>query len=171
MLRHYYDLSQMRRERGYTQAAKVFHNHKEHQEAFAHDRLLKILQGEVSGVVRGLRRMASCRDLSDSDRKTIDSVCGYFENNAERMRYREYLAAGYPIATGVIEGACRHVIKDRMEQGGMRWTLAGAEAMLNARAVNASSEAETFHAWRQREEVKRVHPHRQLVGEYHGYKA
>ena len=152
-------------------AAKVFHSHKEHQEAFAQDRLLKILHGEVSGVVRGLRRMASFRDLSDSDRKTIDSVCGYFENNAERMRYSEYLAAGYPIATGVIEGACRHVIKDRMEQGGMRWTLAGAEAMLNARAVNASSEAEAFHAWRQREEAKRVHPHRQLVGEYHGYKA
>ena len=63
------------------------------------------------------------------------TVCNYFENNASRMRYDEYLAADYPIATGVIEGACRHVIKDRMEQGGMRWTLAGAEAMLKLRGV------------------------------------
>lgn len=152
-------------------AAKIFHGHKEHQEAFAQDRLLRILQGEVAGVVKGLRRMASCQGLCGSDRKEIETVCGYFENNAERMRYHEYLAAGYPIATGVIEGACRHVIKDRMEQGGMRWTLEGAEAMLNLRAVNASSEAESFHAWRQREEAKQVHPQRRLVEGYAGFKA
>jgi hypothetical protein len=152
-------------------AAKVFHGHKEHQEAFARDRLLRILQGEVAGVVKGLRRMASCQELCDSDRKEIETVCGYFENNADRMRYHAYLAAGYPIATGVIEGACRHVIKDRMEQGGMRWTLEGAEAMLNLRAVNASSEAESFHVWRQQEEAKRVHPQRGLMEGYEGFKA
>ena len=109
--------------------------------------------------------------LSDADAKTIATVCGYFENNAERMRYDEYLAAGYPIATGVIEGACRHVIEDRMEQGGMRWTLAGAQAMLNLRAVNASNAAEEFGNWRQVEGAERVHPHRQLVGSYEGFPA
>jgi len=150
-------------------AAKVFHAHKEQQEAFAQNRLLRILSGEVASVVKGLRRMASLNDVGDKDREEIATVCNYFENNAERMRYDEYLRAGYPIATGVIEGACRHVIKDRMEQGGMRWTLEGAQAMLNLRAVNASSEAEKFNRWRQQEEAKRVHPYRELVEGYKGF--
>jgi hypothetical protein len=147
-------------------AAKVFHCHKEHQEAFARDRLLRVLRGEVLGVVKGLRRMASSKSLEGSDLETVETVCNYFENNAARMRYDRYLAAGYPIATGVIEGACRHVIKDRMEQGGMRWTLAGAEAMLNVRSVNASSESEAFQNWRRKEGAERHHPHRQLIEGY-----
>lgn len=151
-------------------AAKVFHSHKEYQEAFAYDRLLRILHGEVSGVVKGLRRMATDQVLRGASLKEITTVCNYFENNAHRMRYDEYLKAGYPIATGVIEGACRHVIKDRMEQGGMRWRLVGAEAMLNVRAVNASSEWEEFAQWRQLHEAKRVHPHRALVAEYQGFR-
>jgi hypothetical protein len=152
-------------------AAKAFYKHKEQQEAFAQERLLRVLRGEVLSVVVGLRRMASLHGLEGSQWDEITTVCHYFENNAERMRYDEYLPAGYPIATGVIEGACRHVIKDRMEQGGMRWTLEGADAMLDLRAVNASSEAEEFYVWRQLEGAKRVHPHRQLVAGYDGFKA
>jgi hypothetical protein len=152
-------------------AAKVFHTHKEHQEAFAHKRLLRILRGEVSGVVKGLRRMATEHEFHGAQLKEISTVCNYFENNAHRMRYDEFLKAGYPIASGVIEGACRHIIKDRMEQGGMRWRLLGAEAMLNVRAVNASSEWEKFGRWRQTEQAKQVHPHRSLVAEYQGFAA
>jgi hypothetical protein len=152
-------------------AAKVFHAHKEHQEAFAQDRLLRILRGEVSAVVTGMRRMASQRNLKGQGLKEVATACNYFEKNAHRMRYDKYLQAGYPIASGVIEGACRHVIKDRMEQGGMRWTLKGAEAMLNVRSVCASSEWEKFGTWRQAEEAKRVHPHRALVAMYKGFKA
>jgi hypothetical protein len=152
-------------------AAKAFHSHKEYQEAFAQDRLLRILQGDVTGVITGMRRMASQRNLSGQARKDVTTACNYFENNAQRMRYDEYLKAGYPIASGVIEGACRHVIKDRMEQGGMRWTLAGAEAMLNVRSVCASSEWAEFGTWRQAEEAQRLHPHRAMVENYHGFKA
>lgn len=152
-------------------AAKVFATHAEHREAFAQDRLLRILRGEVRGVVKGLRRMASERGLRGAALKEVRTVCSYFERNAQRMRYDEYLRAGYPIASGVIEGACRHVIKDRMEQGGMRWTLAGAEAMLHVRAVSASDAWEEFNHWRQAEEVQRVHPHRACIAEYKGFKA
>ena len=147
-------------------AAKVFHTDAKQQEAFAADRLLAILRGEVKNVIAGLRRRATTAGLSEADAKAIATVCGYFENNAHRMRYDEYLSAGYPIATGVIEGACRHVIKDRMEQGGMRWTLEGAQAMLNVRCVNASDAAEAFHQWRQQFDAERTHPHRQLVEGY-----
>lgn len=152
-------------------AAKAFHSHKEHQEAFAQDRLLRILRGEVEGVVTGMRRMASQRNLTGQALKDVTTACNYFEKNAQRMHYDEYLQAGYPIASGVIEGACRHIIKDRMEQGGMRWTLAGAEAMLNVRSVCASSAWEDFGTWRQAEEASRVHPHRAMVKNYQGFKA
>ena len=152
-------------------AAKVFHSHPEQQEAFARDRLLEILRGNAKNVIAGLRRRATVAELNETDAKVIATACGYFENNASRMRYDAYLSAGYPIATGVIEGACRHVIKDRMEQGGMRWTLEGAQAMLNLRAVNASDGAEAFGEWRQQDGAKRVHPHRHLVEGYAGFKA
>jgi hypothetical protein len=152
-------------------AAKAFHGHKEHQEAFAQHRLLRILRGDVAGVITGLRRMASQRQLTGQARKDVTTVSNYFAKNAHRMRYDEYLRAGYPIASGVIEGACRHVIKDRMEQGGMRWTLAGAEAMLHVRSVCASSAWDDFNRWRQAEQAQQVHPHRTLVENYQGFKA
>jgi hypothetical protein len=152
-------------------AAKAFHKHKEHQEAFVEERLLRILRGEVLGVITGMRRMASQRNLKAEALKAVTTACNYFEKNAQRMRYDEYLKAGYPIASGVIEGACRHVIKDRMEHGGMRWTLLGAQAMLNVRSVAASNGWEDFGSWRQAEQAKRVHPHRALVKNYKEFKA
>lgn len=151
--------------------AKVLYHHREQQEAFVEDRLLRILQGDVVGVVTGMRRMATQRGLTGEQRKEMTTVCNYLANNAERMRYHEYLQAGYPIASGVIEGACRHIIKDRMEQGGMRWTLPGAEAMLNVRAVCASSEWAAFHSWRQSENKKTNHQNDDRVANYIGFKA
>jgi hypothetical protein len=152
-------------------AAKAFYGHKEHQEAFVQERLLRILRGEVSGVIKGMRRMASARRLKGPAGKDVRTTCNYFANNAQRMRYDEYLAAGLPIASGVIEGACRHVIKDRMEHGGMRWTLEGAQAMLDVRCVCASSEWEKFSRWRQAEQAQRVHPFRNVVANYQGFNA
>jgi hypothetical protein len=152
-------------------AAKAVYAHKEHQEAFAQDRLLRILQGEVAGVVAGLRRMATQRRLKGAALKEVTTACNYFESNARRMRYDDYLRAGYPIASGVIEGACRHIIKDRLEHGGMRWTLAGAEAMLNVRSVCASAEWDNFGSWRQTEEAKRIYPLREVVVKHQRFKA
>ena len=122
-------------------------------------------------VLATMRRMASERDLKGPALKDVRTTCNYFENNAHRMRYDEYLPAGYPIASGVIEGACRHVIKDRMEHGGMRWTLDGAQAMLDVRCVYASSEWENFGSWRQAEQAERVHPFREAVAHYQGFNA
>ena len=115
--------------------------------------------------------MASQRNLKEEALKAVTTASNYFAKNAERMHYDEYLKAGYPIASGVIEGACRHVIKDRMEHGGMRWTLLGAKAMLNVRSVSASNAWEAFGSWRQAEEAKRVHPHRALVKNYKEFTA
>lgn len=136
------------------------------REAFTRDRLLSILQGQVKSVIRGLRHMATSRKLRGDARSRIAAITNYFEAHADRMRYHAYLAAGCPIATGVIEGACRHLVKDRMERSGMRWTLAGAKAMLNVRAVLASSHWDEFQATRREEETRKFHPHRAILDNY-----
>jgi len=147
--------------------AKVLYSQKEQQETFARERLLRILRGEVSGVIAGLRQMATKRGLKGARLKVITTVCRYFEKNAHRMRYDEYLAAGYPIATGVIEGACRHLVKDRMERSGMRWRLLGAQRMLHVRAVYQSTYWDQFQTERIEREQLQLHPHRALLKDYH----
>ncbi len=66
------------------------------------------------------RRIGSLYKLHKRKREKLDTICGYFENNQSRLNYREYLAAGFPLASGIIEGACRNLAKDRMERSGMR---------------------------------------------------
>lgn len=144
-------------------AAKALESSREHQEALAWTRLKRILEGDVKGVIRGLRQMVGKRKLNGQAKKEIEDVCRYFENNHERMRYDESLEAGYPIATGVIEGACRHVVKDRMERSGMRWALDGAGSMLNVRCVFASAYWNEFQQKRMQTEQNQIHPHAKLV--------
>ena len=79
------------------------------------------------------------------------------------MRYDVYLREGYPIASGVIEGACRHLIKDRMERAGMHWTLAGAQAMLDLRSVWIGGHWEAFQQYRIEQETARLYPYRDVV--------
>jgi hypothetical protein len=74
------------------------------------------------------------------------------------MRYDEYLAKGYPIASGVIEGACRHLVKDRMERAGMHWTPAGAQAMLDLRSTYVNGDWEEYQAYRIARETQRLYP-------------
>ena len=81
----------------------------------------------------------------------------YYENNRDHMRYDEYLAAGYPIGSGVAEGACKHLVKDRMELAGMRWEIEGAQAMLSLRAVYLNNLWDQFIAYRIAREQARLY--------------
>jgi hypothetical protein len=144
-------------------AAKVFSKRREQQEVFVRKRLLRILNGDVASVITGLRRMATLRTIGNAGRREIETVCGYFAKHAERMQYDKYLAAGYPIATGVIEGACRHLVKDRMERSGMRWTATGAQAMLNLRALEQTSYWDDFQQTRIASRVESLKPYRRLI--------
>jgi len=127
--------------------------------AFVKCRVHRMLKGEINAVVRGLRGAGQRAKLGGKRAATLERICGYFENNSHRMAYHEYLAAGYPIASGVIEGACRHVVKDRMERSGMRWVLAGAHSMLGLRSIHASGLWEDFMRSRITAECKRLYPH------------
>jgi hypothetical protein len=146
------------------QAAHVFHPEGSPEaEAFARARILRVLQGGVAGVVRGLRAMGTKRKLSGAKKKAVGKVCAYLWSNRARMRYDAYLAKGYPIASGVIEGACRHLVKDRMERAGMHWTEAGAQAMLDVRSTSVNGDWEQYQAYRITREANRLYPYRQLA--------
>jgi hypothetical protein len=96
-------------------------------------------------------------------KKMIRAVCGYLEANLERMHYDAYLAAGYPIASGAIEGASRHLVKDRMERAEMHWTVPGAQAMLDVRSIYVSDMWEEYQTYRIDSETHTLYPHRALV--------
>ena len=119
--------------------------------------LRMLLEGKVRSVVAGLRQMMTKRDLKGTRRKTIREVTGYFERNQARMKYDEYLAAGYPIGSGVAEGACRHLVKDRLERTGMRWHPDGAQAMLNLRATYLNGEWDAFWIYHVEQEDERLY--------------
>ena len=147
-------------------AAALFENDDAGRRAFTRERLLKILRGEVRGVIQGLRALGTRRGLKGEKLKSLVGICNYLEKNADRMRYNEYLRGGYPIASGVIEGACRHLVKDRMERSGMRWTLEGARSMLNVRAAFQSDHWRGFLDWNRTRDVEATHAHRDLVEDY-----
>jgi len=118
----------------------------------------RLLKGKVKQVIRGFRWQATHQGLTGEPLKKVLSACAYFENQAHRMRYDEYLAAGYPIASGVIEGACRHVIVDRMERSGMRWIMDGAQSMLALRCIHINGDWDHFMAFHIEQEQAEIHP-------------
>jgi hypothetical protein len=146
------------------QAAKLLHGERSPLVVpFVRQRVTQVLQGKVETVVRGLRRLAVQHKLTAAKKKSMARICRYLHKNRRRMRYDEYLAQGYPIASGVIEGACRHLVKDRMERAGMHWTIEGAQAMLNVRSVYVSGQWAAFQQFRIERATDRLYPHRQLV--------
>ena len=113
-------------------------------QAWVGERLLQILRGKSSGVAAGMRRSATLRELKSEKRKAVDQCANYLLQYRPYLRYEEYLEKGFPIATGVIEGACRHLVKDRMDLTGARWSLRGAEAVLRLRALRSSDDFDEY---------------------------
>lgn len=126
-------------------------------ETWVSHRLLEILRGHASNVAAGIRRSATLRDLSQGDRKPVDRCAHYLLTYAPYLNFDEYLANGLPIATGVIEGACRHLVKDRTDLTGARWSLSGAEAVLRLRALRSSHDFDQYWAFHEAREHERNH--------------
>jgi hypothetical protein len=146
------------------QAAHCFHPEgSDEAREFVNQRLRRIMQGDVGYVIGGLKQMATKHNLGGAKLKQLQSAIGYLHNNRRFMHYDDYLAAGYPIGSGVAEGACRHLVKDRMERTGMRWRVPSAQAMLDLRAVHASDKWEEFQRYRRDAESRRLYPYKELV--------
>jgi hypothetical protein len=138
--------------------AHCFHTEgSEEVKQFVEERLRDLLQGRVGYVIAGLRRRLTRSKLRGSKRKVVKAAVEYLANNRAHMRYDEYLAAGYPIGSGVAEGACRHLVKDRMEQTGMRWTVEGAQGMLHVRALYLNDQWGEFLEFRVEQEQARLY--------------
>jgi hypothetical protein len=120
-------------------------------------RLQRLLEGNVDAVIRGMRYQATQHGLKGQKRKTVRDAAAYFARNRDRMQYDVYLAAGYPIGSGVVEGACRHLVKDRMERTGMRWLPSGAQAMLDLRATYLNGEWDAFWNFHVAQEDERLY--------------
>ena len=117
---------------------------------FATHHLRMILDGKVSLRDSQLSTVVEkkTKQLDETKRETVTAAITYFENNRHHMHYDEYLAAGYPIGSGVAEGACRHLVKDRLELTGMRWERKEAQSMLHLRALYLNGEWEQFVHYR-----------------------
>ena len=121
------------------------------------DKMRQLLHGQVKSIVRSLRRGATVKGLSLTQRKPIDQCATYLANHASYLNYPHYLAKGYPIATGVIEGGCRYLVKDRMEITGARWGLEGGEAVLKLRALYINGDFDAYWAFHESQEHQRNH--------------
>lgn len=115
-----------------------------------------LLSGQVGLLIAALRALAAQADRSATQQAVLTKVAAYYERNQEYMHYDRYLAAGWPIATGVIEGACRSLVKERFELSGMRWSQSGAEALLPLCSVCANGDWDGFAAYR-REQRRQTH--------------
>jgi hypothetical protein len=139
-------------------AAKVrFAPDDPHATPWVAEQIERLLHGQVNTIVRGLRRWATVQKLSPNQRDPIDQCTTYLSHHVPYLNYPDYLAKGYPIATGVIEGACRYLVKDRMEITGARWGLEGGEAVLKLRALVINGDFEAYWAFHETQEYHRNH--------------
>lgn len=122
------------------------------------DRLRAILQGKVGRVIGGFKQILTKNQLRKAQQNALQKAITYFENHRHMMDYAVYLTKGYPIATGLVEGTCGSLVKDRMEQSGMRWSLAGAQTILQQRAVTKNGDWETFWPFYIESERDRLYP-------------
>lgn len=117
--------------------------------------LRMILDGRAQQAAAGMKRSATKQKITK--RENVDICSNYLRNNAPYLKYNEYLNDGLPIATGVIEGACRYLVKDRMDVTGARWSLNGAEAILRLRSIHASGDWEAYLSFHFEQEYERNH--------------
>lgn len=138
------------------EAAHCFHAESSVEaERFVDKYLAMMLEGNIGSVVGVFRRFA--KTLPSAKRKALEVVIKFFHRNKKYMRYDQYIQAGYPIGSGVVEGGCRHVVRDRMELSGMRWNVAGAQAMLRLRTTKLAGDWKPFVEHRIQNELNKIY--------------
>jgi hypothetical protein len=139
-------------------AAHSFHSvGSKEAEKWVSERALQILRGNAADVAAAMCASATYMRLSAAKRKVVNKCANYLEKYLPILRYDQFLSQGLPIATGVIEGACRHLIKDRMDITGARWRLKTAEAVLRIRSLRSSRDLQEYWAFHRKQEYHRNH--------------
>ena len=124
-------------------------------EAWVRRHARALLSGDLDEVLAELT--SSAAGCEQTRRTGIDKAIGYLTRHRSRLGYPTALARGWPIATGVIEGACRHIVADRLDITGARWGLAGAEAVLKLRAMISNGDFAAYWPWHLDQEHRRIH--------------
>ena len=125
--------------------------------AWVKEQLLLILSGKTTTVIQILESLVQDPTTSDAQREVLNTTIGYYRRNLPYMRYDRYLDRGWPISSGVVEGACGHLVKNRMEQSGMRWTKPGAQAILDLRAVRVNDDWDAYQCFRRQCQHQRLY--------------
>jgi hypothetical protein len=133
-------------------------------EQWVHEKALAVLEGKAGIVAAAIRRKATRLALQPDKRQGADRCADYLLAKRPYLDYPTALKNGWPIATGVIEGACRHLVKDRMDITGARWGLAGAEAILTLRALITNGDFDQYWTFHLAQEHRRVHASRYALG-------
>ena len=128
-------------------------------------RLGRVLEGRARHVAAGMRRSATKRRLATRKREPVDRCANYLLKYQDYLAYDQYLAAGFPIGSGVIEGACRHLVNDRLGITGARWRLRAAEAVLRLRALRSSGDFDDYWKFHEAQEWERTHRQRYADGQ------
>ena len=118
-------------------------------------RAVKILNGEGYQVAKGIRISATRQKITN--RENVDKCADYLLKNKSRLQYAQALKEGFPIASGVIEGACRYLINDRLDITGARWSLQGAEAVLKLRSLKSSGDFDAYWNFHKRQSKQRIY--------------
>jgi len=121
------------------------------REVWIEDALRCLLEDDHETLFKHLEYQADTPGLAHNKVKTLTRVLNYLRRNRPYMDYQAYLVRGWPIGTGVIEGTCRHLVKDRFELSGMRWSVDGAQVMLDLRAVSLNGDWNDFHRFRRQQ--------------------
>ncbi len=125
--------------------------------AWMKEHTLQILSSQTEQLIAEFRQMAQDSQYSTTQQAQLTKTANYFERNLPYMDYSTYLQLGWPIASGVIEGACRHFVKDRCELSGMRWERTGVESLLRLRAVAENGDWDDYHHFRKRQRHMRLY--------------
>ena len=129
-----------------------------HREVWVEDHLRALLESRVGRLIGGLKQRLTKNPLTAAQQKVLHKAITYFTNHRHMMDYATYLARGYPIATGLVEGTCNSLVKERMEQSGMHWSIRGAQAVLDQRAVIKNGDWDDFFAFFIDQERERMYP-------------
>ena len=119
--------------------------------------LADLLNSKVAKVIRDLQQINAKTQLTETKRKQVDKAITYFTNHQHKMDYKTFIDKGYPISSALVEAACGHLVKERMEQSGMRWSSTGAQNIMDLRAVKINGDMKEFMAFRiQSEQISSI---------------
>lgn len=138
----------------------LFNENFESLPLWVYEKLVDILNGKVEKVIKELKEKIEEENLKGNRKSQIERTIGYFENHKQWMKYDQYLNEGMPIASGIVESTCGHLIKDRMEKTGCRWTIQGAENILKLRSIKTSNDWDNYWGYHIANEQKRLYDYK-----------